>query len=450
MSALIKQSLGAVYPVVDHGKGVWLFDTEGRSYLDAASGAMTANIGHGVPEIASAIDAQLRKVAFTYRTQFTSLPAEELATRLTELAPGDLNYAFFLNSGSEASEHAIRVALHIWKERGRPSKTKILGRQRSYHGMTMGALSMSGHDVRRKDYGPLLHPFPVVPPVYTLRRTKGLSIEQYHRQCADAWENAILEAGPDTVAAVIAEPIVGAAGGALMPPEGYFRRVREICDKYDVLLILDEVISGMGRTGDWFASQWLDVVPDILLVGKGLSAGYTPMAAVLMREGLVESIRQGSGHAPFGHTFSGNPLSAATCLAVLDYMQSNDVLDNVRQRGDELSAGLRTLSQRFRHMIDVRGRGLLWGFEFVLDRDTLEPPSTDFMVSARFTELCRTLGLIVYPAGVAPLNNSILLTPPLTIAADEVKEILVRLEKVLIEMEKVLDGEQKRVSEARG
>ncbi|WLE00816.1 aminotransferase class III-fold pyridoxal phosphate-dependent enzyme (plasmid) [Agrobacterium leguminum] len=450
MSALIKQSLGAEYPVVDHGKGVWLFDTEGRSYLDAASGAMTANIGHGVPEIASAIDAQLRKVAFTYRTQFTNLPAEELATRLTELAPGDLNYAFFLNSGSEASEHAIRVALHIWKERKRPSKTKILGRERSYHGMTMGALSMSGHDVRRKDYGPLLHPFPVVPPVYTLRRPKGISIEQYHRQCADAWEDAILEADPDTVAAVIAEPIVGAAGGALVPPEGYFKRVREICDKYDVLLILDEVITGMGRTGDWFASKWLEVVPDMLLVGKGLSAGYTPMAAVLMGEGLVESIRHGSGHAPFGHTFSGNPLSAATCLAVLDYMQSNAVLENVRQRGGELSAGLQTLSQRFRHMIDVRGRGLLWGFEFVLDRDTLEPPRTDFMVSARFTELCRTLGLIVYPAGVAPLNNSILLTPPLTIAADEVKEILVRLEKALIEMEKVLDGEQKRVSEARG
>jgi adenosylmethionine-8-amino-7-oxononanoate aminotransferase len=438
-SALLKQALNASYPLVDRGRGVWLWDSEGREYLDGSAGAMTANIGHGVPEVAAAISAQLEKVAFTYRTQFTSEPAEKLAARLTSLAPGDLNYAFFLNSGSEASEHSIRVSLHIWRERGRPEKTKILGRQRGYHGMTMGALSMSGHDVRRKDYGPLLHPFPVVPPVYTLRRPKGMDAAKYHQQCADAWEAAILEAGPETVAAVIAEPIVGAAGGALMPPDGYFRRMREICDKYNVLLILDEVITGMGRTGDWFASEWVGVVPDMLLVGKGLSAGYTPMAAVLMTERLVDSIRQGSGQAPFGHTFSGNPLSAAACLAVIDYMQANNVLDNVRERGLELSAGLHALVQRYKHMVDVRGRGLLWGFEFVLDRDTLEAPDTSRNVAAKFTELCRDFGLIVYPAGVAPLNNSILLTPPLTITAQEVQELLKRLDSGLVEIEKILD-----------
>lgn len=311
-SALLKQTVDAHYPMVARGEGVWLYDTEGKAYLDGASGAMTANIGHGVPDIAAAIGEQLGKIAFTYRSQFTNAPAEALARRLVDLSPPGLTQAFFVNSGSEAAEHSMRVALHVWRERAQPQKTKILGRLRSYHGMTMGALSMSGHDARRKDYGPLLHAFSVVPPAYCYRCPWGKVPQSCQLECAEAWEAAITAEGAENIAAIIAEPIVGSAGGALMPREGYFRRLREICDKYDVLLILDEVITGMGRTGEWFAAQRNDVVPDILMIGKGLSAGYTPMAAVLLRESLVESMRQGSGQAPFGHTFSGNPLSAAT------------------------------------------------------------------------------------------------------------------------------------------
>ena len=422
--ALLKQMIDANYPMVDYGKGVWLYDTEGRAYLDGSSGAMTANIGHGVPEIAQAVTRQMEKISFSYRTQFTNAPAEELAGRLAALAPGDLDYAFFVNSGSEASEHAIRVVLHVWRERGQPGKQMILGRERSYHGMTMGALSMSGHDLRRKDYGSLLHEFPAVPPSYCYRCPWGKRPESCGMDCAEAWREAIQSTGPENVAAIIVEPIVGAAGGVIMPPEGYLRRLREICDEYNVLMILDEVITGMGRTGSWFAADWAEVVPDVLTFGKGLSAGYSPMAGLLLRAPLVESMRQNSGSAPFGHTFSNNPLSAAACLAVQDYMIQNNVLDNVQARGKELEDGLRALARKHSFMVDVRGRGLLWGFEFVSDPATGEPPVTAKAVAARFGEICFDKGLIIYPSGVPPLNNAILLSPPLTISAEEITTLL--------------------------
>lgn len=439
-SALVKQIVDGHYPQVERGDGVWLWDTEGRDYIDGSSGAMTANIGHGVVEIGEVMREQSNRIAFTFRTQFTNGPAEALAQRLAAIAPGDIDHVFFVNSGSEASEHAMRVALHVWRERGRSDKVKILGRQRSYHGMTMGALSMSGHDARRGDYGTLLHPFPVVPPAYCYRCPWGLEPESCHLECADAWEQAIVAAGPETVAAVIAEPIVGAAGGVLMPPEGYFKRLREICDRHDVLLILDEVITGLGRTGDWFASEQEGVVPDMILTGKGTSAGYTPMAAVLLRAPLVQAMREGSGSAPFGHTFSGNPLSSAVCLAVLDYIEKHEVLANVRARGAELQAGLEALSQRFRHMVDIRGRGLLWGFEFVEERGSRAPPSTQINATGAFTNLCREAGLIVYPAGIAPYNNAAIVAPPLVINAEEVQELLRRLGAALAEMEGVLNA----------
>lgn len=260
-------------------------------------------------------------------------------------------------------------------------------------------------------------------------------------ECAEDWETAILDAGPETVAAVIAEPVVGAAGGMLMPKDGYSQRLREICDKHGVLLILDDVITGIGRNGEWFAAQWSDVVPDILMIGKGLSAGYAPMAGVVLREPLVETMRNGSGQAPFGHTFSGNPLSAATCLAVLDYMMAHDVLENVRQRGRQLGDELWVLQQRFRHMADVRGRGLLWGFEFVQDPSTGSPPDERLGISAKVTQLCRVEGLIIYPAGVAPLKNALLLSPPLTISADEVETLLAMLDRALVKAEAIFDCE---------
>jgi adenosylmethionine-8-amino-7-oxononanoate aminotransferase len=437
-TALLKLEIDKNYPTVTHGKGIFLYDAEGREYIDGSSGAMTANIGHGVVDIGDVMKPQSDKIAFVFRHQFTNEPAEKLAAKIAALAPGDLNWVSFVNSGSEASEHAIRLALQYWRERGRATKVKILSRHTSYHGMTMGALSMSGHVARRADYGTLLHPFPAVPPAYCYRCPWGKRPESCALECATAWEDAILSAGVDTVAAVIAEPIVGAAGGALMPPKGYFDTLRKICDKLGVLLIVDEVITGLGRTGSWFACADEGIVPDLVLTGKGTSAGYTPMASVIIREHIVQELRAGSGTAPIGHTFSANPLSAAICLAVLEYMERHNLLKNSRERGAELLAGLQAFSNRYRHVGDVRGRGLLLGFEFVVDKESREALPATLNTSAFFAQACLTKGLVVYPAGIPPLNNSIIVCPPLVISAAQVNELLRRLDRALATMERFL------------
>ncbi len=428
MSALLKQHLGRSYRTVSHGEGVYLCDTDGRRYIDACGGAMTASLGHGVEEIAAAVATQLSKVASTYRTQFNSVPAEELARRLADLASGDLDRMSFVNSGSEATEFAIRAAVGYWRAVGAPAKVKILGRELSYHGMTTGALSMSGHAARRPDYGSLLHHVP--------GRTTGVRLsprmpeeseEQYAARAAAALEAAVVAEDPTTVAAVILEPIVGAAGGVLVPPAGCLRLVGEPCDRLGVLLIADEVITGMGRTRAWFATGAEQVVPDLMPTGKGLSAGYSPVAAVLLRDHLVEAIARTSGVAPFGHTFSGNLLGAATCLAVLDYMERKDVLANVRERGAQLEAGLDRLAARFDHMADVRGRGLLSGFELLVDRKFREAPDPVHNAAGALVDECFERGLIIYPGGIAPLNNAAILCPPLTITEAEVDHLLTLL-----------------------
>lgn len=428
-SALLKPSVDRTYPVVARGQGVFLYDRDGNQYLDGSSGPMAAAMGHGSREIADAMRKQAEQVAFSYRTQFTNEPAEMLAERLTALAPGDLTRAFFVSSGSEATEFSMRAAIGYWKERGLPSKVKILSRERSYHGMTLGALSMSGHPGRRPDYGTLLHTFPVAPPAYPYRFAhEHESEDAYAERSAREFEQAIVDEDPRTVAAVIVEPIVGAAGGAIVPPGGYLKRLREICDRLGVLLIADEVITGIGRTGDWFACEHEGIVPDLMALGKGLSGGYSPIAGVLMREHVAEAFEHGSGITPFGHTFSGNPLSAATCLAVLDIMQRDNILQNVRERGAQLQAGLERLSHRYECLSDVRGRGLLWGFEFVTDRQLRTPPPESEAINERFVHECWAERLIVYPAGVAPLNNAAIVSPPLIISQSEVEILLQRLE----------------------
>jgi len=434
-SSLLKPVIDQNYPVVAYGNGVFLYDTEGNKYLDGSSGAMTASIGHGVEEVAQTMRAQAERIAFSYRTQFTNKPAEDLARELVALAPDHLNWVFFVNSGSEASEFAIRAALGYWRDRGLPEKTKILGRHTSYHGMTMGALSMSGHPARRPDYGPLLHAFPVAPPVHSYRYARPDESEcEYAERAVADFEQAIRNEDPQTVAAVIVEPIVGAAGGVLVPPDGYLRKLREVCDRLNVLLIVDEVITGVGRTGDWFACEHEGVVPDMLLVGKGLSGGYAPVGAVLMHEHLVETLRAHSGIAPFGHTFSANPLSMATCLTVLRLLQRESVLDNVRQRGAQLARGLRSLAERYHFVDDVRGRGLLWGFEFVTDRQKRETPDPEQQISAAFVDVCFREGLLVYPAGIAPFNNAAIISPPLRITECEIEILLEKLDLALAHM----------------
>ena len=298
-----------------YGKGVYLYDLEGKKYLDACSGAVTANIGHGVAEIIEAIRKQADKVSFVYRSQFTSEPAEKLAQKIANLAEGDLNWSFFVNSGSEATETAMKIAIQHWQEKGIGSKYKILSRWVSYHGITLGALSMSGHKNRRERFVPLLEDFPTVHPPYCYRCPFNKTIKNCGYLCAHELETTIKRIGAEHIAAFIAEPVIGAAGAAITPPPEYFNIIKEICDRNNILLIADEVMTGFGRTGTMFAFEQWGIVPDIVALGKGMGAGYTPIAATLVSDHVMEPILQGSKVVMSGHTLSANPQSCATSLS---------------------------------------------------------------------------------------------------------------------------------------
>jgi|SRR5690625_3906618 len=410
-------------PYATKAKGVYIYDEDGKEYLDGSSGPMAVSLGHGVPEILDAMRAQSEQICFAYRTQFRSHQNEALVSALLDLAPEGFDWGFLVNSGSEGTELALRSAIHYWKTQGQPKKVNVLGQSISYHGMTMGALSMSGHRMRRQDYGSLLHPFALGLTPYSFRAEQ--SQEDYLRDIMQNWEN-ILKEHADTTAGVIIEPIVGAAGGALTPPDGYLSQLRALCDKYNVLFILDEVITGLCRTGTWFACEHDQVTPDMIVTAKGMSSGYTPMGAVLYHQRVSQAF---ADTQPLGHTFSGNPLSSAVCLAVVQYMRAHDINANVLARGKQLQAGLQRLSKTYPWVADVRGRGLLWGFEMLQDPATRTAIASELNPSHKFVEHCFNEGLVVYPAGVPPYNNAAIISPPLTITEAEVDELLARLDK---------------------
>ncbi|MGB6008560.1 aspartate aminotransferase family protein [Castellaniella sp.] len=410
-------------PYAARAKGVFIYDEDGNDYLDGSAGPMAVSLGHGLPDILDVMREQANEICFAYRTQFNSRSKEALIEALIGLAPEGFDWAFLVNSGSEGTELALRSAIHYWAFKGKPAKVDVLGQSISYHGMTMGSLSMSGHASRRKDYGSLLHEFALGVTPYSFRATQKTDAE-YLREVLSSWERVLAEKA-DTIAGIIVEPVVGAAGGALTPPDGYLSGLRALCDKYDVLLIADEVITGLGRTGTWFGCEHDGVTPDMIVTAKGMSSGYTPMGAVLYHNRVSETFRDVQ---PQGHTFSGNPLSSAVCLAVVRHMQRTDILENVRARGAQLKAGLERLSRAYPWMADVRGRGLLWGFELLADPVRHTPLATELDASRKFAGHCFNSKLIVYPAGVAPYNNAAIISPPLNITEKEVDILLERLE----------------------
>ncbi|MED3563654.1 aspartate aminotransferase family protein [Bacillus xiapuensis] len=423
---LIKPMMDEIYPVIDYGKGVFLYDLDGKKYLDAASGAVTANIGHGVPEIIEAMNKQAEKVSFVYRSQFTSNPAEELAKKIAELTPGDLNWSFFVNSGSEATETAMKMAIQYWQEKGVHTKTKILSRWVSYHGITMGALSMSGHAARRARFVPLLEDFPVINPPYCFRCPYNLVPSTCDYQCAQELETAINRIGADKIAAFIAEPIIGASGGAITPPKNYFKVIKKICDQYDILFIADEVMTGFGRTGTILALEQYGVVPDIVTFGKGMGAGYTPIAAAVASEKVMEPILAGTKFVMSGHTLSANPQACAVSLAVLEYLEKNEIVKEVENKSVYLGNLLDKLKKQFSFIGEVRGKGLLFGIEFVKDKITKRPFERKAAVTPTMVTLAKENGLLVYPAGAGMdgINgDSIIISPPLTITKSEMEEI---------------------------
>lgn len=439
---LIKPILEAEYPVVKYGKGVYLYDEDNKKYLDGSSGAVTASIGHGVEEIINAMHEQAKKVSFVYRSQFTNEPAEALAKKLSEIMPGDLNWSFFVNSGSEATETAMKIAIQHWQEQGIYTKNKVISRWMSYHGITMGALSMSGHVGRRERFVSLLEDFPSVSAPYCYRCPFNMNYPSCDLLCANELERVILRAGEDKIAAFIAEPIVGASAAALVPPVGYYEKIKEICDRYNILFIADEVMTGVGRTGKMLAIEHWEVQPDIVALGKGMSAGYTPIAATLVSDRVMEPILNGSKAIMSGHTYSANPQSAAVALAVLDYIEKYQLVELATKTGKYLKEKLQELAKKSSIIGDVRGKGLLLGIEFVTNKIEKHSFNKALNISALVIRKLMKKGLLVYPANAGEegvTGDAIIISPPLVISKKEVDELVTIFNEVVQEIEAELD-----------
>ncbi|UAC46947.1 aspartate aminotransferase family protein [Bacillus aquiflavi] len=435
---LIKPMLDAQFPVIDYGEGVYLYDKEGQKYLDACSGAITANIGHGVEEIIDAMHEQAKRVSFVYRSQFTSEPAEKLAKKISETIFGNLKWCFFVNSGSEANETAMKIAIQYWQEKGKNTKLKVLSRWMSYHGITLGALSMSGHTGRRARFVPLLEEYPVIHPPYCYRCPYNKEAPDCGYPCAHELETVIRRIGADQIAAFIAEPVIGAAGGAITPPKDYYKVIKDICEKHEILFIADEVMTGFGRTGTMLACEQWDVVPDIVTLGKGMGAGYTAIAATLIGEHIMEPILAGSKAIMSGHTLSANPQSCAVSLAVLEYLEKHKVIQDVHTKSAYLMDLLTKTKDDFPFIGDIRGRGLLIGLEFVQDFKTKTSFPSSLKVTQTIIIIAKDNGLLLYPAasGIDGTDgDAVLIAPPLTITKEEMDELVFFLNKTFQQLE---------------
>ncbi|MFC0559642.1 aspartate aminotransferase family protein [Halalkalibacter alkalisediminis] len=439
-SLLIKPLMNDFYPKAVRGSGIYLYDDQGKKYMDGSSGAITASIGHGVKNIIKAMHNQSKNLSFVYRSQFTTDPAENLALKLNEIVNTDERYwSFFVNSGSEATETAMKMAIQHWQEQGDYKKTKILSRWISYHGITLGALSMSGHVTRRERFQPLLEDCPTVSPPYCYRCPFKKSYPDCNLTCASELETAINRIGSEHIAAFIAEPIVGAAGGVLVPPDGYYQRIKQICEKHRILFISDEVMTGIGRTGKMFAMDYWNVSPDIIALGKGMSAGYAPIAATLASEKVMKPILKGSKSVMSGHTYSANPQSAAAALAVINYIEKHQLVKKSYENGKYLLAKLERLKKSHPIIGDIRGKGLMIGVEFVSNQMTKEPLPSEKGLTNKIIKCAREKGLLLYPAssGVdGRVGDAIIIAPPLVIKKREIKQLVSIFDEVLQEIKR--------------
>jgi adenosylmethionine-8-amino-7-oxononanoate aminotransferase len=429
--------LGHAYPSVERAEGIYLYDTDGKRYLDASGGSVVVNIGHGMAEIVQAIAEQAGRVAYIHGTMFTTQALEEYARALAEIVPLSHPRFFFLSSGSEAVETAIKFARQVQMDRGEPGRYMIISRWRSYHGTTLGALAVSGRAHFRQSFLPLLQDFPHIPPPYCYRCPWEKSYPGCDIDCAQALEAAVRLSGPENVAAFIAEPVSGASLGAAAPPPEYWPLVREICDRYGLLLIADEVMTGFGRTGRWFAMQHWDVAPDVMVMAKGTAGGYFPLSITAVRGEWVEVIRKGHGDFIHGGTFSHHAVGAAAGLAVLRYLQKNDLVTASAAKGKVLGEKLNAALGEFPCVGDVRGMGLMWGVEFVADRTTKAPFSRAARFARRVADAAFDKGLIVYPCtgcadGLA--GDLVMVAPPFIIAEAQMDEAVTLLREAILEV----------------
>lgn len=436
-SALLHRDLRRTPPTVVRGEGSWLIDAEGRRYLDASGGAAVSCLGHGHPRVAAAIRAQLDQVEYAHTSFFTNGPAEALAARLIALAPDGFGagLAAFVGSGSEAVEAALKLARQYHVERGQAGRTRFISRRMSYHGNTLGALAVGGHAGRRAMYQPLLaETFQVAPCHYYRDALPGEVPEAYGQRVADELDAMIRRLGAETVAAFIAEPVVGATLGSVPAVPGYFARIREICDAHGVLFIADEVMCGMGRCGSLFAMAQEGTAPDIITIAKGLGAGYQPIGAVMASGRVVAAIREGSGLLAHGHTYMSHAVACAASLAVLDTIEEEGLIERVQRQGALLERRLRAAFGQHPHIGDIRGRGLLWSMEIAADRETRTPFPAVRRIASRLKAAAQENGLICYPSsGTADGTDGdhVLLAPPFTVTDAEIGEIVDRLAPAL-------------------
>jgi len=431
MTHVFHRQLKNEMPRAVSGEGIYITDSQGKQYLDASGGAAVSCMGHSDRDVVDAIKAQLDDLAFAHTGFFTTKPAEELADLLIDAAPDNMSAVYFLSGGSEAVETALKMARQYFIEIGEPNRTRFIARRQSYHGNTLGALSVGGNVWRREPYKELLMDVGHIAPCYAYReQSDDESEEEYGLRVANELETEILATGPDRVAAFIAETVGGATAGVIPPVSGYFKRIREICDKYGVLLILDEVMCGMGRTGTLFACEQDGISPDLITIAKGLGAGYQPIGATLVADKIYQAFRQGSGVFLHGHTYMGHPLACAGALAVQKKIRDKGLLANVRRQGDRL---IELLYERFgnhANVGDIRGRGLFIGVELVADRATKEPLDRKLNMHARVKAKAMQEGLICYPAGGTVDGQSgdhILLAPPFIVSDEELVELVKRL-----------------------
>ncbi|MEW2916954.1 aspartate aminotransferase family protein [Ruegeria sp. ANG10] len=434
MSHVFPRHTKSELPVAAGGDGCYLIDAQGRRYLDCGDAAVSC-LGHSNPTVIRAVQEQVQQIAFAHTGFMTSKPAEALADLLVEHAPGDLDRVYFVSGGSEATEAAIKLARQYYLEIGQPERRHVIARRQSYHGNTLGALSAGGNAWRRAQFAPMLIEMTHIAPCYEyVDKTDGERSFDYGQRVANELEAEILRLGPDAVMAFMAEPVVGATLGAVPAVEGYFKRVREICDHYGVLLILDEVMCGMGRTGHLFACDHDGVTPDILCIAKGLGAGYQPIGAMMCTAQIFDAIRDGSGFFQHGHTYIGHPVATAAALAVVREMTQRDLPARVAVMGQKVQSKLEAALGQHPNVGDIRGRGLFRGVELVADRDTKAPLDPALGVAGKIKKAALAEGLICYPmSGTRDgrLGDHILLAPPFIIEDAQIDEMASKLNKAI-------------------
>ncbi|MBL8568526.1 MAG: aspartate aminotransferase family protein [Phreatobacter sp.] len=431
MTRILHRSIAQDYPTAVSGKGVTIRDAEGRDYIDASGGAAVSCLGHSHPDVLAAMHAQLDQLAYAHTSFFTTKVAEQLGETLIADAPAGMGHVYYVSGGSEAVEAALKMARQYCVEIGQPQRTKFIARRQSYHGNTLGALAVGGNEWRRKQFAPLLIETHHVSAPFDYRgRRADESPEQYGERLAQELEAEIIRLGPDTVIGFIAETVGGATAGCITAPPGYFRRVREICDRHGVLLILDEVMCGMGRTGTLHACTQEGVAPDLMTIAKGLGGGFAPIGAVLVADRVFDAFRSGSGMFQHGHTYLGHPLACAAALAVQTVIKRDSLLDNVKAQGAHLA---RRLNERFgnhHHVGDIRGRGLFQAIELVADRGTKETFDPKHKLNARIKREAMARGLMVYPMGGTVdgvHGDHVLIAPPFIVDHSTIDVIVDRL-----------------------